>query len=387
MVTRCAVQPMFRLDTNILAEHLHVVRDEKEEMLRKAMDAGAIGKDVLMSNPKFADLLKSLGVEPPMKVSLATGELTYAFSRQDIDFMELVNHEDPNVQAVMAARLGFKSTLEETRTERMLNIASLDFPHHGSGVMPIPLKIGAAITHRLGGDWQLNCQNWGRQSPIRKAVSAPDGWYVVASDAAQIEAPDERMVLRPVGSRRAVRQRRRRLCHVRFVRLRLPCQQERPSRPALRRQDRHPAAGLPVGLAQAAETGVHPPAPKTACRSSLQTKTLQRTTYGYRDRMHAISNMWTRLGDLIQWMASADEDQTHVIGPVTFYRNRAVGPDGLTLYYENLNYDHIARQWTYSYNGNTYQIFGGKFWRTSSSSWRGLRPCRQPCGSANASPT
>jgi hypothetical protein len=87
----------------------------------------------------------------------------------------------------------------------------------------------------------------------------------------------------------------------------------------------------------------------------------QRTTYGYRDRMHAINNMWTRLGDLIPWMASADKDQTYVIGPVTFYRNRAVGPNGLTLYYENLNYDHIARQWTYSYNGNTYQIFGGKF--------------------------
>jgi DNA polymerase len=187
MVTRCAVEPMFRLDANILAEHLNAVRLLKEEMLDKAMQAGAVSKDVLMSNPQFAELLRSLGVEPPMKVSLATGELTYAFSRQDIDFMELLNHEDPRVQAVMAARLGFKSTLEETRTERMLNIASLDFPHHGSGVMPIPLKIGAAITHRLGGDWQLNCQNWGRTSPIRKSVSAPDGWVVVASDAAQIE--------------------------------------------------------------------------------------------------------------------------------------------------------------------------------------------------------
>src|SRR5206468_5492152 len=54
-------------------------------------------------------------------------------------------------------------------------------------VMPIPLIVGAAHTHRLGGGWKLNCQNWGRTSQIRKAIKAPPGHKLVVADARQIE--------------------------------------------------------------------------------------------------------------------------------------------------------------------------------------------------------
>jgi hypothetical protein len=361
MVTRCAVEPLFRLDTEILAEHLDAVRVEKEEMLGKAMDAGAVSKDVLMSNPKFADLLRSLGVDPPMKISLATDELTYAFSRQDIEFMELLNHEDPRVQAVMAARLGFKSTLEETRTERMLNIANLDFPHHGGDhVMPIPLKIGAAITHRLGGDWQLNCQNWGRQSPIRQSVLAPEGWSVVASDAAQIEA---RMNAWFCGQWDLVEQfARGEDVYATFASYVYGYTVNKIEHPGPRFVGK--TSILQLGYQSGwrkLQKQVFLLSTKDGMPIELTDFESERTVTGYRTRMNCINNMWDRLSGLIQWMATADDDQTHVIGPVRFYRNRAVGPNGLTLYYDNLNYDHIARQWTYSYAGNTYQIFGGKF--------------------------
>ena len=46
--------------------------------------------------------------------------------------------------ALAAARLGVKSTIEESRTERLLSIAS-------RGLMPIPLRYYAAHTGRWGG--------------------------------------------------------------------------------------------------------------------------------------------------------------------------------------------------------------------------------------------
>ena len=40
----------------------------------------------------------------------------------------LLEHDDPQVQALAAARLGVKSTLEEKRSQRLLAIADLDWP-------------------------------------------------------------------------------------------------------------------------------------------------------------------------------------------------------------------------------------------------------------------
>ena len=108
-----------------------------------------------MSTDGFRELLEACGVEIEMKQSPShPDKLIPAFAKTD-DFMEqLLNHEDPEVQALAAARLGHKSTLEETRGERMLSIANLpwmDFLGQHN-LMPIPLRYSAAHTHRLGGD-------------------------------------------------------------------------------------------------------------------------------------------------------------------------------------------------------------------------------------------
>ena len=73
----------------------------------------------IMSNPKFAELLKSHGVIPPTKISLTTGKETLAFAKSDEEFKKLLEHENETVQALVSARLGVKSTIEETRTERL----------------------------------------------------------------------------------------------------------------------------------------------------------------------------------------------------------------------------------------------------------------------------
>lgn len=175
LTIRMFTEPLLQLDTVLLESYLRQVRQKKEEIL------GKFDKDTLMSNPQFADLLRSLGVEPPMKVSPTTGKSTYAFSKTDEGFKLLLEHENTHVQAAVAARLGTKSTIEETRTERFIGIA-------GRGALPVPLRYYAAHTGRWGGDDKLNLQNIPRASPLKHAIVAPDGYMMIDSDSSQIEA-------------------------------------------------------------------------------------------------------------------------------------------------------------------------------------------------------
>ena len=172
---RMFTEPVLKLDQRVLHDHLLITRQRKEELLQN------FDKDTLMSNPKFAELLKMVGVEPPMKTSPATGKQTFAFSKTDEEFKALLEHESPQVQALVAARLGTKSTLEETRTARFLGMSQ-------RGFMPVPLRYYAAHTGRWGGDDKVNLQNLPRNSPIKKAVVAPEGFVLIDSDSSQIEA-------------------------------------------------------------------------------------------------------------------------------------------------------------------------------------------------------
>lgn len=177
LTLRMYTQPTLELDTKVLADHIISVRDKKQAL----MDTIVHSKEELMSNPKFAELLRAHGVVPPMKISATTGKETYAFAKNDEGFKALLDHEDVTVQTLVAARLGTKSTLEETRTDRFISIAA-------RGKLPVPLRYYAAHTGRWGGDDKLNLQNLPRSSPLKKAIIAPDGYMMIDSDSSQIEA-------------------------------------------------------------------------------------------------------------------------------------------------------------------------------------------------------
>ena len=175
LTLRMFTEPVLRLDAALLRVHLSAVKLTKEKAL------GAFDRDDLMSNPKFAELLKNCGIEPPMKTSLTTGKQTFAFSKTDEAFKALLEHENVVVQAAVAARLGTKSTIEETRTERFIGIAE-------RGALPVPLRYYAAHTGRWGGDDKLNLQNLPRSSQLKSAIIAPNGYMMIDSDSSQIEA-------------------------------------------------------------------------------------------------------------------------------------------------------------------------------------------------------
>jgi len=175
LTIRMFTEPTLELDGDLLDEHLLLIQSTKIKLLAH------YEKEDLMSNPKFAQLLFANGVVPPMKKSPTTGKETYAFAKTDEGFKELLDHINPVVQTLATARLGMKSTIEETRTERFIGIAN-------RGTMPVPLRYYAAHTGRWGGDDKLNLQNLPRGSMLKRAIRAPQGYMMIDSDSSQIEA-------------------------------------------------------------------------------------------------------------------------------------------------------------------------------------------------------
>jgi DNA polymerase I-like protein with 3'-5' exonuclease and polymerase domains len=198
LTLRMFTQPRLELDETLLQQHLKEVQDTKVEHLFKALNA--IGEHevaaklamqnpealdhaqkILRSNDKFAAALEMLDVIPPLKTSPTTGKATYAFAKTDDGFKALQEHEDPRVQTLAAARLGVKTTIEESRTERFIDIS------RRGGTLPVPLKYAGARTFRWSADGSINMQNTPRTSTLKRAIRAPQGYVIVGSDLSNIE--------------------------------------------------------------------------------------------------------------------------------------------------------------------------------------------------------
>lgn len=192
MTLRMYTQPVLRVNDALLVERLQDVQQEKLALLGSLMeDMGANDTDEvrakLASNPQFAEVLRSFGVEPPMKTSLITGKETYALAKNDEGFIALSEHDNPIIQQLCAVRLGTKSTIEESRIERFIGIGA-----RNRGLLPIPLKYYGAHTGRWSGLDAVNLQNLPsrdkKKKALKNAIMAPAGHYVINCDSSQIEA-------------------------------------------------------------------------------------------------------------------------------------------------------------------------------------------------------
>lgn len=181
---RMYTEPKVILDTRVLENHLADVLEKKTQLVDSLGLTGMTEeqiKKVLSSNDIFSKYLQNLGIDPPTKVSPTTNKTTWAFSKTDQAFVDLLEHEDERVQLAVSARLGVKSTIEESRTKNLLQVAY-------RGRLPIMLNYYGAHTGRFSGGDKLNLQNLPRNGAIRRAICAPDGMSFVSCDSAQIEA-------------------------------------------------------------------------------------------------------------------------------------------------------------------------------------------------------
>jgi DNA polymerase I-like protein with 3'-5' exonuclease and polymerase domains len=182
---RMFTEPVIRLNEMALGQHLADMDKAREALLGK-LDLIADGRDgvtIMNSNEQFAAMLRSFGVDPPMKISPTTGKQTYAFAKTDKAFTDLLEHPVPAVQVLASVRLGTKSTIETTRTKRFMSIAS-------RGRLPIMLNYYGAHTGRFSGGDKVNLQNLPARgnTKIRHALTAPPGHTLIACDSSQIEA-------------------------------------------------------------------------------------------------------------------------------------------------------------------------------------------------------
>lgn len=189
---RMFTMPTLKVDDALLIERLEQVRQEKSDMLSGLMkDMGCETeeqvREQLCSNPKFAEVLKKFGAEPPMKVSARTNKETYAFAKTDEGFIALQEESEPIIQQLCAVRLGTKSTIEESRIERFIGIGA-----RNRGYIPVPLKYYGAHTGRWAGTDSVNFQNLPsrdkHKKALKNAIIAPEGHTIINSDSSQIEA-------------------------------------------------------------------------------------------------------------------------------------------------------------------------------------------------------
>lgn len=201
LLIRMRTSPVLEIDVGMLEQELDEFRREKLELVRDALvqgiqksaklkkkvseliEKGEKPGKLLSSNAMFAELLRVMGYEPPMKISPTTGKRTYAFGKKDPEFMafEEEHADDAVLQALIAARKKTKSTIFESRMERFIAMGK-------RGPLPVPLRYYGAHTGRASGAEKVNFQNMPKKSNIRKAIMAPEGHVLVVADSGQIEA-------------------------------------------------------------------------------------------------------------------------------------------------------------------------------------------------------
>ena len=195
MTLQMYTRPVFELATDMLATYLEKQHAERVEALQALADQHGFGSidlfvKQLRSKPKFAALLDELGCTPPRKLSIKKSEKAghdvydYAFAKGDLEFLALQEHPNPDVRAVVNARLGHNSSINESRTRSFLELSQ-------RGPMPVPLEYAKAHTGRYGGSDKINLQNLpkrGGDKTLRHSIKAPLGFEIGGADSSQVEA-------------------------------------------------------------------------------------------------------------------------------------------------------------------------------------------------------
>lgn len=174
---RCYTDPQLCLDKNLLQEELQSVRKRHAEAWKAA---GITDPGLLRQDDVLAAMLYRFGVDAPKKTT-PKGNIKYAFAKGDLAFLELREHEDDRVVALVDARLEAKSSIELTRLESLYQISTQ------CRALPFPLSYFGASTGRWSAWDGINMQNLPKKGRIRECIMAPPGMVIIGADLSQIE--------------------------------------------------------------------------------------------------------------------------------------------------------------------------------------------------------
>jgi DNA polymerase len=196
---KCFTEPVLRVNTEkAMRAHRRVIR-ERRAMLKRVAKAKRFTQEMyeqlstqLRSRKQFPEMLRELGVEPPLKISKAwldkpveereeDKKYTYALAANDLAFTALKEHPNRDVRELVEAKLMVNSSIHETRPLRMIE--------HSDPALTIYLNYwGAKTTGRWSGGDKMNPQNLGRDGELRNAIEPPPGHVFVVGDSSAIEA-------------------------------------------------------------------------------------------------------------------------------------------------------------------------------------------------------
>lgn len=347
LTVKMFTRPKFVLDGNVLETYLTDLIREKKDLLKQC---GVEDPRELRSNDLFAALLIQSGMpdsEIPRKISPATGEETYAFAKTDADFKEkILRNDDETIQILGAARVGHKSTLAESRAERFLKLSRLP-SRFGA-----PLLYYGAHTGRYSGFDKLNLQNLPRGSDLRRALTAPPGYRIVAVDLSQIEA---RILAWLAGEKD--------LLHV-FETGRDPYR-DFASRvygvpydkvaPSERRVAKAAILGLGYNMGPMAFEDYL----ATQGVTDLSKKQIKDLVYKhYRGTYSKIVDLWARAH---KWIYTLRGEETELRYKCLFIANGFIGlPNGMCIHYPDMGHQGVAADLTYGAEGNRKKIYHAK---------------------------
>ena len=189
---RMFILPILRVNDKLLEGRLKELKEEKTSMLQGLMetlncDTEEAVRKKLASNVQFATILQDLHIPVPMKTSPTTEKETFALAKTDAGFIALQESDNPVLQELCAVRLGTKSTIEESRIQRFIDVGE-----RHQGLLPIPLKYYGAHTGRWSGADKVNFQNLpsrdAKKKALKNAILPPEDHVILNVDSSQIEA-------------------------------------------------------------------------------------------------------------------------------------------------------------------------------------------------------
>ena len=415
ITAKMATNPCLSVDTEKLESFIAAANQKTQQAMQRLSHLFAFKNEAeflkaLRSGPKFAEMLMQLGVEPPKKFSSkksqqeyarrrANGESVafadcavegFAFSKKDQGFLDLLEHKNTDVVALVKAKLELNAGGVKRRAEKLLAAG------RNGRKIPVMLRAFGAHTGRYTAGISeaetdgLNFQNFPKRDKemleIRKCIVAPEGHVLLSCDSSQIEARTLAYIANEQWLVEAFRQGRDPYSEMAESIFHVPAEEIRskkdtdPTMKMYRNTGKIAilSAGYGVGKAKFADM-LWQQGAKLAEDRQRHDQMAANSLNIYRKKNSRIVNMWHMMDRALLQMAAGKSftwggqnnnffefGLQHMIGLVSPIPS-VVLPSGFTLRYPELRRekDHYTRNWGFVYEQwdrnyfTTKKIYGG----------------------------